>query len=69
MLKGESIRLVLGNHKALVIKNNKEIVAIKKNINGAVAKLNFPQEKNDFSPAQKLIFTLDNKINNETQRL
>jgi len=69
ILKGESVRLVLGNYKALVIKNNKEIVSIKKNINGDVAKINFPQEKNDFTPAQKLIFTLENKVNDQTQRL
>lgn len=69
ILKGESIRLVLGNYKALVIKNNKEIVTVKKNINGDVAKMNFPQEKNDFTPAQKLIFTLENKVNDQTQRL
>ena len=69
ILKGESIRLVLGNYKALVIKNNKEAVSIKKNIIGDIAKINFPQVENDFSPAQKLIFTLENKINDQTQRL
>lgn len=69
ILKGESVRLVLGNYKALVIKNNKEIVSIKKNINGDIAKINFPQEKNDFTPAQKLIFTLENINNDQSQRL
>lgn len=69
ILKGESVRLVLGNYKALVIKNNKEIVPIIKNINGDVAKINFPQGKNDFTPAQKLIFTLDNINNDQSQRL
>ena len=69
ILKGESIKLVLGNYKALTIKNNKEAVSIKKNIIGDIAKLNFPQVENDFSPAQKLIFTLENKINDQTQRL
>lgn len=69
ILKGESVRLVLGNYKALVIKNNKEVFTVKKNINGDVAKINFPQEKNDFTPAQKLIFTLENKVNDQTQRL
>lgn len=69
ILKGESVRLVLGNYKALVIKNNKEIVSITKNINGDVAKLNFPKEKNGFSPAQKLIFTLENINNDQSQRL
>jgi transcriptional regulator with XRE-family HTH domain len=69
ILKGESVRLVLGNYKALLIKNNREVVSIKKNINGDVAKINFPQEKNDFTPAQNLIFTLENKVNDQTQRL
>ena len=69
ILKGESIRLVLGNYKALVIKNNKEAVTFKKNIIGDVAKINFPQVENDFSPAQKLIFTLEHKGNDQNQRL
>ena len=69
ILKGESIKLVLGNYKALIIKNNKEVVPVKKNINGDIAKINFPQDKNDFSPAQKLIFTLESKVNDQAQRL
>ena len=69
ILKGESIRLVLGNYTALEIKNNKEAVSFKKNIIGDVAKINFPQVENDFSPAQKLIFTLENNGIDQTQRL
>lgn len=69
ILKGESIRLIVGNSRALDIKNNNEVVLIKKNSNTEVVKINFPQEKNNISPAQKLIYTLEHNVSDQTQRL